>query len=357
MVSSADPDISEREIEAVGEVLRSGTLSTGEVVAEFESEFATLVGCEEGAAVCSGSVALELAFEVSDLEPGDGIIVSPRNCAAVLYSILRQDLVPVFVDVEPTGHNLDPAAVSEAIRTTEQHIGGVLATHLHGTPCQIGALTSITDDHDLTLIEDICQAPGATVGGAPIGSFGSLAVCSFGATKNITTGEGGIVTGDDTETVAEIRLRRSSRHGEAAIPLRSVRMSDIEAAMGRQQLKRYDEMVDRRRTVAELYRSELGDLVTVPEPREGVMSVYASYPVLVDDSEGLRSHLADRRIESNTYDSLLHEYDCLAGQEWVKTPVPNAKDVRDRTVVLPVHSQMDRKDAETVVRVVREFYQ
>jgi dTDP-4-amino-4,6-dideoxygalactose transaminase len=355
MISSANPDISEREIEAVSEALRSGTLSTGEVVSKFESESATLIGCNDGAAVCSGGVALELAFAVSDIEPGDGVIVSPRNCAAVLYPILRQDLVPVFADIEPQGHNIDPQSVSEVVRGTNQSIGAVLATHLHGNPCRIRELMSITDENDLTLIEDICQAPGATVGGDPIGSFGSLAVCSFGATKNITTAEGGMVVSNDERRIAEIRHRRSSRHGAAVRPLRSVRMSDVEAAMGRAQLQRYDMIVAQRRSIAETYQSQLADVVGLPRPPEGSTSVRSNYPVLVDRPDHLRSHLAEEGIESNTYDALLHEYDCLSDRAWTAGDLSNAKEIRDQTVVLPLHSKLTHENATAVIDAVREF--
>lgn len=353
MISSAAPDISEREIDAVTEALSSGTLSTGEIVEQFEREFASFVGVEASGAVCSGSVALELVFEVSDLEPGDGVVVSPRNCAAVLYSILRQDLVPVFADIEPDGHNIDPDAVRETVSGSDQRIGAILATHLHGTPCDVRRLQSVAREFDLVLIEDFCQSPGATVEANPVGSFGSFAVCSFGATKNLTTAEGGIVVSDDTEKIERIRRLRSSRHGEADEPLRSVRMSDIEAAMGREQLRRYDEMVDRRNRIADIYREHLEGHVTLPKRPPFASNVFSSYPILVDDPRALQSHLSTRDIESNTYDSLLSEYDCLEESEYGE--YPNAERVVSEAIVLPIHSCLDVSDAHTVVDAVKDY--
>lgn len=356
MISSAAPDISEREIRAVTDALSSGTLSTGEVVEQFEQEFAALIGREHGAAVCSGGVALELAFQISDLDSRAGVVVSPRNCAAVLYPILRQDLVPVFADVEPGGHNLDPDAVRDVVRSIDHDVGAVLATHLHGAACDIEGLVEVAAEHDLELIEDVCQSPGAEAATGSVGTYGSLAVCSFGATKNITTAEGGMIVGDDEAQIERLRRLRSSRHGEADEPLASVRMSDVEAAMGREQLRRYDELVERRRAVAAAYRPGLDEYVGLPEWPAPENNVYANYPVLVDDPDALLAHLDARGIECNTYDSLLYDYECLAEATWFGGPCERAERVQAETIVLPMHSELDPSDAETVVEAVADYY-
>lgn len=354
MINTADPDISTAEVKAVTEAMREGTLSTGDLVSEFEDKFALYIGREHGAAVCSGSVALEFALDTLDFSSGAGVVVSPRNCASVLYSILNTGLVPVYADVKADGVNIGTEGVEQALKRTDCNVEAILATHLHGTTSAIDELVDLAEKHDLELIEDISQCPGAKYRGEPAGSFGSVAVCSFGATKNLTTAEGGIVVSDDRDLIEKIRLRRSSRHGEASEPLSSVRMNDLEAAIGIEQLDRYSDMVERRRKVAEIYDDNLPDAVTTPQYEPDASHVYLNYPTFVDDPIELSAHLQECGVRTAQFDKLLSEYDCspITGSGCF----PNAQRIVDEAVVLPIHSNLSKSDAIFVAESVTSFY-
>jgi len=353
VIQTADPDISDAAINRVREVLKEGTLSTGEIVSEFEDHFSSFVGLDYGAAVCSGGTALELAFESTELSAGDEVVVSPRNCASVLYSMLNQDLNPVFADVDPHGMNLDTESVESVLNNNNCSVEALLVTHLHGSACNIERLTEIAERHDLTLIEDISQSPGVTYRGQKLGTFGSMAVCSFGATKNISTGEGGMIVSDDEELIEHLHLKRSSRHGEASVPLRSVRMSDIEAAIGIEQLNRYDELVTARRRVAKAYDDTLKDTISVPEWSDVATHVYLNYPIFVENPNKLSKFLLEKGIETATYDTLLSDYECLP--EKVERNFPHAREVVNRAVALPVHSKLSVGNACEVTEAVNSF--
>jgi dTDP-4-amino-4,6-dideoxygalactose transaminase len=354
MIHTADPDLSGAEVEAVTEAMREGTLSTGELVSEFEDQFASYVGREHGAAVCSGSVALEFALEALDLSSNAGVIISPRNCASVLYSVLNTGLVPVYADVKANGVNIGTEGVERALKRSDCHVEAILATHLHGTTSDVDGLVHLAEKHDLELVEDICQCPGAMYRGEPAGSFGSVAVCSFGATKNLTTAEGGMVVCDDLDLIERIRLRRSSRHGEASEPLSSVRMNDLEAAIGIEQLNRYGDIVGQRQKIAKLYDNNLPDTVTTPQYEPDASHVYLNYPLFVDDPTGLSRHLQEHDIQTAQFDKLLSEYDCSLTSG--SRRYPNAQRIIDEGLVLPIHSNLSESDAIFVAESVMSYY-
>jgi dTDP-4-amino-4,6-dideoxygalactose transaminase len=187
MIPFYKPGVGQPEIDAIATEISRGILSTGEVVEKFESEFAAFCGRPRSIAVTSGSVALEFALEISSIDPGDQILVSPFNCSAVLYAIVRSDLQPVFVDIDPQSLSMDPEHARTILKTSE-NITGLLLTPTYGLPPALDSLLDLADRHNLTVVNDFAQAVGATHRGDPIGSFGDIGVCSFGATKNITTG-------------------------------------------------------------------------------------------------------------------------------------------------------------------------
>jgi dTDP-4-amino-4,6-dideoxygalactose transaminase len=180
MVSLGSPRTGAEEITAVSELLAEGELSIGDTVKTFEESFAEFTGRDHAAAVSSGSVALELALEVSDLKKGDTVILSPFNCAAMLYSVVRQNLQPTFCDIQISGYSLSPESLDETLDETAAD--GVILTHLYGQPCDLDEIGRIAEAHDLTVINDFAQAVGAEYDGRDIGNYGDLGVCSFGAT-------------------------------------------------------------------------------------------------------------------------------------------------------------------------------
>lgn len=340
----AAPHVPEDGIERVADLLRDGILSTGEVVAEFEAEFSNFAGRDHGVAISSGSVALELALEAT-FDAGEQIAISPYNCGAVLYSVLRSDLVPVFVDADPeTG-----ATSAEALRETAAD--GVLLAHLFGQPATVGPILDAAESIDATVVEDFAQAPGASYDGRPTGSFGRVGVCSFGATKNLPTAEGGMVVTDDAEIADYVRSQRSNT-ADVTPPPRSVRMNDLEAALGLARLEAYDDVLERKRAVADVYREAI-ESVALPTRDERATHVYHAFPVQVDDADGLAAHLRENDVEtSRLYDAPLHEYEAAPETEG---EFPGARQLSDRVVLLPIHEGMDDADARRVAATVEGF--
>ncbi|MFQ3474875.1 hypothetical protein HKK80_01265 [Halonotius sp. F2-221B] len=338
----------ETGIDHVVELLEDGLLSTGEVVAEFEARFSSFVGRSHGVAVASGSVALELALEAS-FEAGDRIALSPYNCGSMLYSVLRANLRPVFVDADSKTAGLDPDALAEAAP-----LDGAVSAHLFGHPARINDIKEVCEQLGATLVDDFAQAPGATAHGEPVGSVGSVGICSFGATKNLTTAEGGIVVTDDATVADYVRDQRTNTH-DVTPPPRSVRMNDLEAAVGLSQLDSYGATTDRKRAVATIYRERLSELpVNLLPVQPWATDVYHAFPVLTPDANRLAAHLDEREIgTSRLYETPLHEYDAAPP---VDGEYPVAERFADEVVLLPIHGQVTDSQARTVVDAVAGFY-
>jgi dTDP-4-amino-4,6-dideoxygalactose transaminase len=353
MVSLASPTTGQEEIEAVSDLLSRGELSIGDVVEEFETAFSDFADTKDAAAVCSGSVALELAFEVSDLDTGDRVAVSPFNCAAVLYSLVRQGLHPVFCDIRTDSFNIDPNLIGDL--TERQEVDGILLTHLYGQPCDMDEIVPIAEENDLTVINDFCQSPGAEYDGKDVAGYGDLGVCSFGATKNITTAEGGTVVSDSTEYIERVRTLRSNTNGDSPTPLRSVRMNDIEAAIGVQQLRKYEDMLADRRMVAERYLNELPSQLTLPKTRPNRTHVYHGFPVRTVHNTKLMESLSDRGVETSVvYEKPLYDYSLAPDTD--RSRFPNTESATNEVLLLPIHPDLSHEDVDRVVSEVNAYF-
>jgi len=346
MVPLANPQIDQETIKHVNWILASGDLSTGEVVEEFEQAFGMFSDREHATAVSSGSVALEMTLETI-FEQGSRIALSPYNCAATLYSVLRADLQPTFVDAEPDSCGIDPNSLSE-IGTS---VDGVLVTHLFGEPSRVDDVLAVSTEHNITIIEDFAQAPGAEVNGRVTGSIGAVSVCSFGATKNLTTAEGGMILTDDPAIEERVSCARSNTN-DVSPPPRSVRMNDIEAAIGLGQLGSYDETVDRKHRIAKIYRQK-ADTGRHPVTRSSATNVYHAYPIRHAEADRLASHLEAHDIgTSRLYSKPLHKYEEAPS---VDRSFPVAKALSAEIVLLPIHAGMSEADAHEVVAALESF--
>lgn len=354
MVSLGSPKVGPEEQAFVSEVLEEGALSTGELVQEFEKEFSSFAGRTDGVAVCSASVALELTLEEL-FDPGSVILVSPFNCGAILYSLLRTGLQPLFVDIDPRTYGIDPANVVSTLADVSTDADGMLVTHLYGQPSSMSELCEIARERDLVLVEDFAQAPGARYRESTAGSFGHASVCSFGATKNLTTAEGGIVVSDDDEFVATVRSRRSNTDPGARVAPRSVRMNDLEAAIGLAQLEKYEEIIESKRTSARRYRDKLAHLpVALPTALNDRTHVYHGFPIRTEAADELVEHLRAHDVGcARVYDVPLNEY-ALAPE--TTSTYPHSSAVADEVVLLPIHANLDADDVDTVTTALRSFF-
>jgi dTDP-4-amino-4,6-dideoxygalactose transaminase len=298
VIPVARPLFGPEEEAAVLDVLRSGQLAQGERVAAFERRFAELCQVKEAIAVSSGTAALHLALIAHDIGYGDEVITTPFSFAATANVILLVGATPVFVDIDPETFNLDPKQVEAAITPRTR---AILPVHLYGNPCDMARLAEIAERYFLVLIEDACQAHAASIEGKPVGSFGT-GCFSFYPTKNMTTGEGGMVTTNDTHIAERVRLLRNhgqqSRYHHIALGF-NLRMTDLQAAIGLVQLDRLEKFTADRISNAAYLSEKLAGAVRTPVVKPGYRHVFHQYTIRVPegcDRDAWANQLRERSI-------------------------------------------------------------
>lgn len=359
------PFLGREEIASLVEVVRSGILAQGPVVKEFERAFADFCGVTHAVAVSSGTAALHGALYSLGIGPGDEVITTPFTFVSTANSVLMQRARPVFADIDPQTMNLDPEEVSRAVTPRTK---AVIAVHLYGCPCEMDYLRRLGETHGLFLVEDACQAHGAAYMGRPAGSLGDAGCFSFYATKNMTCGEGGMVT-TDREDIA-VRLRRFRHHGEEEGKRYlyrelgyNFRLTDIAASMGIEQLKKLPAMNEIRRSNASLYECHLRGIpgVTLPKAPRGAVHVYHQYVLRINGSAfGLnRDELAwilDRLgVETAVfYPKPLHLYAHFRHLGYRAGDFPRAEAAAEEVLCLPIGPHVSAEDALYVARCIQE---
>jgi dTDP-4-amino-4,6-dideoxygalactose transaminase len=292
--------IGRAEIAAVTRVLRSGQIAQGACVEQLEREFASLCGVREAVAVNSGTAALFIALVAHGIGPGDDVITSSFTFAATANAVLMTGARPVFVDIRESDFNIDPDLIAARITSRTK---AIIPVHLYGHPADMTRISEIGESHGLAIIEDACQAHGAEWQGRRVGSFGT-GCFSFYPTKNMTTGEGGMVTTNDPQIAHRLRLLRS--HG-AARPYHhtelgyNFRMTDISAAIGLVQLGRLEFFTRRRRANARYYNAHLRGVIA-PSEAVGGLHVYHQYTVRVPEGRDiLQGRLSEEGIGNAVY--------------------------------------------------------
>lgn len=350
------PSISEAEKAAVLAVLDSGFLAQGPRTAEFEACFARLCEVEHAIAVSSGTTALHLALLVHEIGPGDEVITTPFTFIATANAILFTGARPVFVDIEEETCNLDPQLVEAAITPRTK---AILPVHLYGQTCDMDALQAIAQRHGLVIIEDACQAVMASYRDRPAGSFGT-GVFSFYATKNLTTGEGGMITTNDTHIAERCRMLRS--HGMKRRYYHeflgyNFRMTDIQAAIGLVQLEKLEELTAQRRANAAYLTAHIHSLIT-PQCREGYGHAWHQYTVRVNgrrDRDQVAQHLKEAGIDTGVYYPVpVHRQRSMA-EAAGEAVLPVAERLAGQVLSLPVHPQLNAEELEYIVAEVNKL--
>lgn len=310
----ASPDVGDRELELVVEVLRSDVLALGPFASRFEAGIAALAGRREGVACSSGTAGLHLGVRALEIGEGDEVITTPFSFVASANCLLYERAVPRFVDIEEDSLGLDPSLVEGAATARTR---AVLPVHVFGRPCRIEAIEAIARRLGWKVLEDSCEGLGSSVRGRPLGSFGDVAVFAFYPNKQITTGEGGVVVTDDPELAEVMRsLRNQGRDSDGAW-LRHVRLGynyrldEMSAAVGVAQLERRAEMHAGRDRVVAAYERALGGLDWVRLPRTGTGEVvdWFVYVVRLDariDRNRVIQLLVDMGVPARPYFSPLH---------------------------------------------------
>src|ERR1700730_2144599 len=282
MIPIACPQLGSEEQDAVLRVLASGQLAQGECVASFERRFAEICHVCEAVAVSSGTAALHLTLLAHDIGPGDEVITTAFSFAATANAILLAGATPVFVDIEQDTYTIDPSLVEAALTSRTK---AIMPVHLYGHPCAMQRLVSLAAFRGLVIIEDACQAHAAAIDGKPVGSFGT-GCFSFYATKNMTTGEGGMVTTNDPAIAERVRLLRNHGQTERYHHARlgyNLRMTEMQGALGLVQVEKLKLFTEQRIANAAFLTERLRGAVQTPIVRAGYRHVYHQYTIRVPE--------------------------------------------------------------------------
>ncbi len=356
MINMAKPQIGEEEKQAVIEVLDSGIIAQGPRVKAFEEAFASMCGVKHAAATSSGTTALQVALLANGVGEGDEVITSAFTFIASANSILYVGARPVFVDIDPATFNLNPALIEKAITKKTK---AILPVHLYGLMCDMDPIMDIAAEHGLAVIEDACQSHGADYHGRKAGSFGT-GTFSLYATKNITTGEGGMVTSNDEVLDEKCRvlrqhgMRKRYYHDELGY---NFRMTDIQAALGLAQLKKIDQFNAKRRANAKFLSDNLKGVV-VPCVPEGQSHVFHQYTIRVPAArrDALRAHLQERGVASEVFYPIpIHKQSFYVTDLGYKDVLPETEKAALEVLSLPVHAGLTPSDVETIVAAVNDF--
>ncbi len=349
MIPAAQPLIGAEEREAVDAVLRSGMIAQGPQVAAFEQEFSAVVAGRECVAVNSGTSALHLALLAMGVGPGDEVIVPSFTFAATANAVAVTGATPVFVDIDPLYFALDPDAMRAAISPRTK---AVIPVHLYGHPAAMPVINEIAESAGIRVLEDAAQAHAASLDGRPAGAWGTAAAFSFYPTKNMTSGEGGMVVTADAELARTVRLLRNQGmekryHNE--LPGLNNRMTDVHAAIGRVQLGKLAEWTRQRRQNAKFLDANLRG-VEIPAVAAGATHVYHQYTIRVPgDRDAFAAALADAGVGTGVYYPVpVHRLPAYG----LDLGLPATESAAAQVISLPVHPALSQDDLETIVSAV-----
>lgn len=370
------PDITEADIEAVTAVLRSGWITRGPECERFEKALASYTGAHHAVVVSSATAGLFLTLKLAGIGNGDEVITSPYTFAATANVIIHTGAKPVFADVDEDTLNIDP---EEILKKITPRTKAIIAVHFAGHPADLVAIREIAMFNRLLLIEDAAHAIGAALGNEKIGSGKNPSVFSFHAVKNITTAEGGAVLTND-EALAK-RLRLLSLHGQTKDAFEKLKagnwqyditvagykfnMTDIQAALGRSQLERIEEIRKKRLAISRAYTEFLKnyDFVKIPVVKKGAKHAWHLYPIKIDfsalsiDRDGFIRALAAENISSNVHFIPVHTmsfYRTTFGYEPYDFPVAYENYLKE--VSLPIHSRMVESDVNDVIEALSKLF-
>lgn len=350
-IPPAKPIIGDEEREAVDRVLRSGMIAQGPEVAAFEKEFSEHFGLGRACvAVNSGTSGLHLGLLSSGIGAGDEVIVPSFTFAATANSVALTGATPIFADIAPDDFTLDPASVEASIT---ERTKAIMPVHLYGHPAKMAELQAIADKHGLMIFEDAAQAHGASLNGTPVGAFGTFAMFSLYPTKNMTSGEGGMVSAIDEEVERNLRLYRNQgmlqQYHNEVVGLNN-RMTDIHAAIGRVQLTKVGAWTKQRQDNAAFLSANL-EGVTPPPVADGAVHVYHQYTIRVpQDRDGMAKALKE---QYNVGSGMFYPVPNHRLKPFMAdVDLPNTEQAALECLSLPVHPSLSQGDLERIVEAV-----
>jgi perosamine synthetase len=359
----AQPDLGDRELELVTEVLRSDVLALGPFAVRFEANMAALVGRREAVACSSGTAGLHLGVRALEIGEGDEVITTPFSFVASANCLLYERAIPRFVDIEGDTLGLDPGLIEAAASSRTR---AILPVHVFGRPCRIDEIQALARRRGWKVIEDACEGLGSSVHDRPLGSFGDVAVFAFYPNKQITTGEGGMVVTDDAALAEVMRSLRNQGRDIDGTWLRHIRLGynyrldELSAALGVAQLERLQELRAGRARVAAAYERALGEETWLRLPRAGVGEVvdWFVYVVQLDpriDRDRVIGRLADLGVPARPYFAPLHLqpfYRTTFGFKPGDFPVTER--VAASTLALPFSSRLTDSEVLHVASALRD---
>ncbi len=347
----AKPLIDRRDIRAVVKVMKSGGLAQGPQVTAFENEFSEFVQGRDCVAVNSGTSALHLALLSLGVGPGDEVIVPSFTFAATANSVALTGAKPVFVDIDPVTYNIDPTLIEAAITKRTKAIQVV---HLYGLPADMFRISAIAKKHNLLLVEDAAQAHLAEVNGQPVGTFGDAAAFSFYPTKNMTSGEGGMIVLQNTDQTRICKLLRNQgmeqRYQNEVVGF-NLRMTDIHAAIGRSQLKKVEGWTNARQANAQFLNDKITEAVT-PFTPSGYSHVFHQYTIRVKSQRDLFSAKLSKLGIGNSvyYPTQVHKLPSFR----LELDLKNTEEATQQVLSLPVHPSLSKRDLNRIADAVNQ---
>lgn len=363
-IALSGPDISQAEIDAVVAVLKSGRLSLGPKVNEFEQAFCRRLGAKHAIACCSGTAGLTLVWRALGLQPGDEVVTTPFSFVASSNSAWIAGGRPVFVDIEPDTWQIDPVLVERAITPRTR---AILPVDVFGSIPNMDAINGLAQKHGLRCVEDSCEALGAEYRGRPAGMLAEAGVFGFYPNKQITTGEGGmIVTNDDQIAFVCRSLRNQGRDPDAGWLQHArlgynYRLSDVNCALGVEQIRRLDEILARRARVAQWYCERVRDVPGItmqripPEVRISWFVLVIRLPDNYSQSQrdGILEKLRAKGVQCSNYFTPIHLQPFYQALGYKAGDFPIAEQLSARTIALPFHNGLSEGDVDRVVKELR----
>ncbi len=360
MIPIAKPYFKEEYLKDAKNLILDSFYKGYDKISEFEEKFSDHLKVDHAISVSSGTSALHISLLANNIKEGDEIITTPFSFIATANCVLFCGSIPKFADIDPETFNIDPESVKEKITKKTK---GIIGVHLYGLPCDIRALKEIAEDNELFFIEDACQAHNAEYQNKKVGNFGIANSFSFYRTKNMATGEGGMITTNDKE-IAE-KCKRLRNHGQDAqyrhIELGyNFRITPMSAIFGLIQLKNLDFMTEKRIEIANKYTKNLKDLYFLKTPKETNNSrhVYHQYTLTLDediDRQNLINHLEKEGIQARIYYPTPIHKQHLYQKLGYKESCPVAEDISKRVISLPIHPNLDDSDINKVIGSLKSY--
>jgi len=360
MIPIAAPHIGAAEKQKVMEVLSSGNLAQGRFVSELEKQFARFCGCKHAIAVSSGTAAIHASLYAAGIVSGDEVITVPFTFVATANPILMQGAKIVFSDIESETYNIDPGKIDKLITDKTK---AIITVDLYGQPCDYDAIRKVAKAHDLVIIEDACQAVGAKYRDTKTGNLGDISAFSLYATKNIMSGEGGLITTNNSEYAK--KCRRFRHHGQTdTYEYHDIgynyRLTDIQAAIALCQLAKVDDLNNARIRNSEILTVGLKKIkgLKLPKTIQNATHVFHQYTIRVQkdfslNRDQLLQHLRSNGIGASIYyPKPLHMHPHFIKMGYKEGDFPIAEDASANVISLPVHPGVTEKDISKIIKVI-----